>query len=207
MSAPQGYKVQSLACRRGGRMLFTDVSFELDAGDALLISGRNGVGKTSLLRILSGLVKAEDGQLFIGEVSADDDPEAYRAPIAYLGHRNALKPALSVMDNIQFWAGLRGGTRVEDAMTAMNITHLSNTPVRLLSSGQKRRSALARLYACGARLWLLDEPSTGLDAASRKRLDAMIASHREEGGMVIAVAHGDLVMPNAKDLRLEDNAL
>ena len=207
MSVARGYKVTSLACRRGGRMLFTDVNFELKASDALLITGRNGVGKTSLLRILSGLVQAEEGSLQINDISAKDDPEAYRAPIAYLGHRNALKPALSVSDNILFWAGLRGGSKVEDAMVAMNITHLADTPVRLLSSGQKRRSALARLYACDADLWLLDEPSTGLDTASRARLDMMIAKHREDGGMVIAVAHGDLAMPDAKELRLEDNAL
>lgn len=207
MSEAQGYKVQSLACRRGGRMLFTDVSFTLDAGEALLITGKNGVGKTSLLRILSGLVKAEGGTLSMQNISADDDPEAYRIPIAYLGHRNALKPALSVIENIRFWAELRGGSRVDQAMDVMNIAHLANTPVRLLSSGQKRRSALARLYACGAKLWLLDEPSTGLDVASRARLDAMIATHREEGGMVIAVAHGDLAMADAKELRLEENAL
>ena len=131
MSVARGYKVTSLACRRGGRMLFTDVNFELKASDALLITGRNGVGKTSLLRILSGLVQAEEGRLQINDISAKDDPEAYRAPIAYLGHRNALKPALSVSDNILFWAGLRGGSKVEDAMVALNITHLAVTPVRL----------------------------------------------------------------------------
>lgn len=207
MTQVRGFQAQSLTCRRGGRLLFTGVNIDLSAGDALLISGRNGVGKTSLLRQLSGLVKPDEGQLTVNGTNANDDPELYRSHIAYLGHRNALKPALTVSENICFWARLRGGTSIDDALEAMNITHLADTPVRLLSSGQKRRSALARLHACGATLWLLDEPSTGLDAASRQRLDAMIDNHRKNGGMVIAVAHGDLQMADAKDLRLEENAV
>jgi heme exporter protein A len=206
MTETRGFQAQSLTCHRGGRLLFTGVNINLSAGDALLISGRNGVGKTSLLRQLSGLVKPDEGRLNVNGTDADDDPERYRSHISYLGHRNALKPALTVSENINFWAKLRAGTSIDEALDALNITHLADTPVRLLSSGQKRRSALARLHACGASLWLLDEPSTGLDTASRQRLDAMIANHRGKGGMVIAVAHGDLQMADAKDLRLEENA-
>ena len=206
MAGP-GFQVSNLACRRGGRLLFKGLSFELRPGNALLITGRNGVGKTSLLRLLSALAPAEEGDLVLNGTAQDEDTELYRSRLAYLGHRNALKPTLSVAENIQFWAGLRGNTDIDNALDALSISFLKDTPVRLLSSGQKRRTALARLKACGADLWLLDEPSTGLDQSSRQKLDAMIEQHRKTGGMVIAVAHGDLNLPDAKALKLEDWAL
>lgn len=207
MMEASSFKVSNLACRRGGRLLFKGLNFKLSSGDALLVTGRNGVGKTSLLRLLSALAKAEEGDLILNGVDQKEDGEAYQSHLAYLGHRNALKPALSVAENIGFWAGLRGKKDIDDALSALSISFLKDTPVRLLSSGQKRRTALARLKACGTSLWLLDEPSTGLDHSSRQKLDDMIAHHRNLGGMVIAVAHGDLVMPDAKDLKLEDWAL
>ncbi|MFZ5609242.1 MAG: heme ABC exporter ATP-binding protein CcmA [Pseudomonadota bacterium] len=206
--APLLMEVRDLACRRGGRLLFRGLEFTLAAGEALLLTGRNGVGKTSLLRLLAGLAAPAEGALSLFGVGAGDDPEAYRRPLAYLGHHNALKPAETVAANVAFWVGLRGGDKAATpaALDAMGIADLSATPVRLLSAGQRRRTALARVIAAGAKLWLLDEPATGLDSAARRRLDLAIARHRAGGGVVIAAAHGDLALPEAHACCLDDLA-
>ena len=167
-----------LACVRSGRLVFDRVDLQVPAGGALLVRGPNGVGKSSLLRVLAGLLRPAAGRL----------SNPFRT--AYLGHDNALKPDRSLTQELRFWARLDGAeARWREALDRFDLAPLADLPTRVLSSGQKRRAALARTWASGAQLWLLDEPSVGLDAASIDRLAAACADHRTAGGLVIAATH------------------
>lgn len=181
-----------LACMRGGRPIFADVAFELDRGAALLVRGANGAGKSSLLRLLAGLLRPAAGRI----------ANPFRT--AYLGHDNALKPDRTLRRELRFWARLDDGdTRVGEALDRFDLAALADFPVRVLSSGQKRRAALARTWASGAELWLLDEPSVGLDAANVERLASACAAHRAAGGLIVAATHVPLGIDKAGELTLE----
>jgi heme exporter protein A len=194
-------EVHDLACLRGDRVVFSGLSLRLSAGAALLLTGANGAGKSTMLRILTGLLRpAEGAVLWRGEDIALD-PAAHAARLRYLSHQDALKPALTVAENLTFFAGLTGGS-VEAALDAVALAPLADLPARVLSSGQKRRLALARLALAPVPLWLLDEPTTGLDAASVERLGPLLAAHRAAGGIVVAATHIPLPLPDAQELRL-----
>ena len=167
-------RFENVACHRGGRMLFEDLSFELRPGDALHLSGPNGSGKSSLIRLAAGLLRAERGRID-------------RSPLALADEALALDRELPLARSLRFWGG-----RVDEAMQAMGLAHLTAVPVRLLSTGQAKRATLARVAGSGAPLWLLDEPLNGLDADGVKRLDALIADHLGSGGAVLAASHGPL---------------
>lgn len=193
--------MRDLASLRGDRAVFVGLSFALAPSAALLLTGANGAGKSTLLRILSGLLRpAEGAVLWRGEDIADDLP-AHARRLRYLAHLDALKPALSVAENLAFFAALNGGA-VGPALEAVGLGDLAELPARVLSSGQKRRLALARLALAPAALWLLDEPTTGLDTASVERLGRMLATHRAGGGIVIAATHLPLPLPGAQEFRL-----
>ncbi len=178
-----------VACARGGRVLFSGVSFTLGAGDALTVSGPNGVGKSSLLRVAAGLLRAEAGVVICnGNVALADE-----AP--------ALDPALPLATALQLWADIDGGS-VTDALASVDMGHLALVPVRMLSTGQRRRATLARTLASGADIWLLDEPANGLDAAGVTILEGLIATHRLRGGIVVVATHQALAMPDAQGLVL-----
>jgi heme exporter protein A len=194
-------EAQQLACWRAERLVFADLSFELAPGEALLLTGANGAGKSSLLRLLAGLIPAAEGRLLWDGEDALSDKISHGAKLRYLGHQDALKPALTARENLAFFARLWGG-EVEAALEALDLTPLAELPARVLSSGQKRRLALARLALAPCRLWLLDEPSVGLDAASVQRLAPLFAAHRAAGGMVAAATHLPLPLPDARELRL-----
>jgi heme exporter protein A len=194
-------EAQELACWRAERLVFDCVSFAIKPGDALLLTGANGAGKSSLLRLLAGLLPAAAGCLLWDGTNAFADLPAHGARLRYLGHQDALKPALSAAENLAFYARLHGGD-VMAALAALDLAALSELPARVLSSGQKRRLALARLALGHAPLWLLDEPSVGLDAASVETLTPLFARHRAAGGMVIAATHLPLPLPDARELRL-----
>lgn len=180
-----------LACVRGGRLIFDGLSLRLAPGGAMLVRGPNGAGKSSLLRLLAGLLRPAAGQL----------GNPFRT--AYLGHDNALKPDRSLAQELGFWARLDGaGDRWRDAIDRFDLAPLADLPTRVLSSGQKRRAALARTWASGAELWLLDEPSVGLDAASVDRLAAACADHRASGGLVIAATHVPMGIEDGEVLTL-----
>lgn len=195
-SDPILLRAEDVACRRGGRTVFTGVSLTVRPGAALLVTGPNGVGKSSLLKLLAGTLRAEAGII--------QRPER----VAYLGHDNALKPMLTVSENLLFWAGLAAPSRAEAeerlraAVRAVGLLPLWDVPARLLSSGQKRRTALARVLASGAQLWLLDEPTVGLDVASVERLGPVFAEHRAQGGMIVATSHTPLPLENVGTLLL-----
>ena len=176
---------------RGGRTLFRDLSFDLHAGDALWVQGPNGVGKSTLVRIGAGLLPPAGGTVTRG------------GAVALLAEAAALDASLTLSAALGFWAGLDGGRdRLASAMSAMDIESLADVPVRMLSTGQKRRAAIARVIASGAPLWLLDEPANGLDAASLDRLAAAIARHRAGGGAVLVASHVAVALPHARVVTL-----
>jgi heme exporter protein A len=193
--------VHDLACWRGERAVFSDLSFELSARGALLLTGANGAGKSSLLRVLAGLIPAAAGTLLWNGEDALADRVAHARRLRYVSHADALKPSLTARENLSFYARLHGGEVVQ-ALAALGIAELADLPARILSSGQKRRLALARLALTPAPIWLLDEPTVGLDAASVERFGTLLAAHRAAGGVVIAATHLPLPLPDARELRL-----
>lgn len=176
---------------RGGRTLFRDLSFDLGPGEALWVQGPNGVGKSTLVRIAAGLLPPADGSV------------VRDGAVALLAEAAALDASVTLGAALGFWAGLDGGRdRLPAALSAMDIASLADVPVRMLSTGQKRRAAIARVIASGAPLWLLDEPANGLDAASLDRLETAIARHRGDGGAVLVASHVAIALPDAKVVAL-----
>jgi heme exporter protein A len=192
---------ENLAVLRGERAVFAGLSFTLAPGEAMLLVGANGAGKSTLLRLLAGLLAPAEGRLLWDGADALADRAAHAARLRYLSHQDALKPALTARENLAFFARLWGGD-AESALDALALAPLAELPARVLSSGQKRRLALARLALAPAALWLLDEPTVGLDAASVERLGLLLARHRAAGGMVLAATHLPLPLPGARELRL-----
>jgi heme exporter protein A len=205
-------RAESLACRRGERLVFTHLSFRLAAGGALLLQGANGSGKSSLLRLLTGLVPAATGRLGWGTAAIAADWPAHRARLHYLGHLDAIKGALGAAETLRFWAALRGlavppgNPRIAAALDAFGLDAVADWPCRWLSAGQQRRLALARLLLPPAPLWLLDEPAGALDRDSRARLEQVIAAHRAAGGRLVVATHVPLAIDRAEVLDLEDFA-
>ena len=197
-----------MACIRGERPVFSGVSFRLERGGALALVGPNGSGKSSLLRILSGLLKRAGGTLTWDGAPVDDDWAAHRGRLHYVGHLDAVKPTLTVAENLDGWARFRGAVRASpDALATLGIEELADVPGRFLSAGQKRRLALARVLATPAPLWLLDEPTVTLDAAAAARVTTMIAAHRGDGGMAIVATHGEIALDGAQRLDLGSYAI
>ena len=197
---------ESLACRRGERLVFAGIDIRLPAGGALLLTGANGSGKSSLLRLLATLLEPADGRLLWGGAPVAEDLPRYRAGLHYVGHLDAIKPALTVRETLRFWAALRGAARpsIEAALDAFAIEPLADWPCRWLSAGQRQRLALARLVAAPAAIWLLDEPIAALDADGERRLAAAIVAHRGQGGRVVVATHQTLPLDDATHLSLED---
>lgn len=204
---------ERLACLRGGRLVFTDLSFALPAGGALLLTGPNGAGKSSLLRLAAGLLSPFDG--WIGWRAADgtgvsltDAGGEHRGATAYIGFADAVKPTLTVSEDLHFWASVDGvprpkrADRVADALRRLDIAMLGDMPGRFLSSGQRRRLSLARLLLQPKALWLLDEPSVGLDRSAIGLLESLIADHRAAGGRVLVATHQPIDLPDATALDL-----
>ncbi len=204
-------EARDLACIRGERgAVFAGLEFRVAAGGALLLTGANGAGKSTLLRVLAGLLPAAEGEVLWNGAGIAEDRAAHARRLRYVSHQDALKPALTVRENLAFYASLWGGEAMP-ALEAMGLAALADLPARVLSSGQRRRLALARLAlgphgggegGGGAALWLLDEPTTGLDAASVARLGRLLEWHRGRGGLVVAATHLPLPLPEAAELRL-----
>jgi heme exporter protein A len=192
-------QAEGLAAFRGERLVFSGIGFAVAPGGALVLTGPNGSGKSTLLRLLAGLVRAEAGRvLWCGE-DALADLTAHGGRVAYLGHQDAVKPGLTAAENLRFWGGRDAVAR---ALAAVDLAPLAELPARMLSAGQKRRLALARLALSAAPIWLVDEPTLGLDAASVGRFGALLDAHREGGGVVVAATHLPLPLPGAAQLAL-----
>jgi heme exporter protein A len=205
-SAARLFEGRELACRRGERLVFEGLDFALASGGALVLTGPNGSGKSSLLRLMAGLTPALQGTLSWEGTAVAEDPVAHRARLHLVGHQDALKAALTVAETLAFSAALREAShdRLLPALQRFHLAELADLPCRVLSAGQRRRLALARLLASPAPLWLLDEPSTGLDDASMLDLLATIAEHRAQGGLVAIATHLPMPLAAATTLSLAD---
>ncbi len=192
---------QGLAAFRGERLVFRDLAFSVATGGALLLAGPNGSGKSTLLRLLAGLGRLAAGQVLWAGEDALADLTAHAARVTYVGHLDAVKPGLTTEENLRFAARVGGG-RTAAALEAFGLGALAELPARMLSAGQKRRLALARLALSAAPLWLLDEPTLGLDLASVERFGGVLATHRARGGMIVAATHLPLPLADAAELRL-----
>jgi heme exporter protein A len=191
----------NLRCVRGGREVFAGLGFALAAGEAMMVTGPNGSGKSSLLRLVAGLLRPADGEVALegGEPGYSLQEQAH-----YLGHLDPLKPALTVAENLDFWARFLGGApaRATEALAAVGLAELAALPGAYLSAGQRRRLSIARLLAAKRKVWLLDEPTSTLDAAGQDRFVALMREHLAGGGLILAATHTSLGLDRARELRL-----
>ncbi len=192
-----------LTIERGGRRVIAGLSFEAAPGAALIVTGPNGAGKTSLLRALAGFVPIESGGFVL---DGGDSERSVGEQAHYLGHADGVKSALTAGENLAFAAAMLGGDSSRaaqfDALAALGLSHVIDFPTRLLSAGQRRRVALARLAVAKRPLWLLDEPATALDAAAQAALAAIMRAHLQDGGILVAAAHGSLGLDGGREMRL-----
>lgn len=199
-AAPIRLCVEGLACRRSGRLVFSGLDFTLDPGDALLVTGRNGAGKSTMLAILAGRLRAASGRVVLAGAGEATLPER----LHWIAHRDGLKTALSARENLAFAAAMLGEERLapHDALERVGLPHVADMPVAYLSAGQRRRVALARLLVAHRPIWLLDEPTSALDTASQEMLYGLMRDHRASGGIVIAATHLPLPLDGAKNLAI-----
>lgn len=193
---------ENLGAERGGEAVFDGVNFALGPGGMLVVTGFNGSGKSTLLRVVAGLLPAREGSVRIEE--AGDRFAGVADACHYLGHQNAMKPAMTVNENLEFWRSFHGDPDLDtaDAIDAVGLEGVGHLPFGYLSTGQKRRISIAKLLVSHRPIWLLDEPTAGLDRASEGRVSRLIDSHRERGGIVVAATHLPLGVDNIEELRM-----
>jgi heme exporter protein A len=191
---------RGVRCVRGGREIFSGLDFEASSGEALAVTGPNGAGKTSLLRLIAGLLTMAGGSVDLegGEAELTLPEQAH-----YLGHRDALKPALSVLENLSFWRDFLGGAAFDaaESLAAVGLDHAARLPAAYLSAGQRRRLSIARLLAVRRPIWLLDEPTNALDIAGQSLFATLMSDHLSRGGLIIAATHAPLEIAG-RELRI-----
>ena len=199
---------ENLGGERGGDTVFSGIGFALQDGQALVVTGPNGAGKSTLLRVIAGLLPVAEGSVRIeGVMKIEDGGEAFPSIASachYLGHQNAMKPALSVAENLRFWRDFNGDgdAGVEEALETVGLGGIGHLPFGYLSTGQRRRAAIAKLLVSQRPLWLLDEPTAGLDKASEARFGELMTKHCGAGGMIVAATHLPLGLDGAEALRM-----
>lgn len=193
--------VSDLYGERGDDEVFAGVSFELGPGEALVVTGPNGSGKSTLLRVIAGLLPAAGGSI---EFAGDDEFTDLASAMHYLGHLNGMKTALTVNENLTFWQDYSGlpHMTVKEALETVGLSEIGHLPYGYLSTGQKRRIAIARLLINYRPVWLLDEPTAGLDKASEAQFATLMQAHLEDGGMIVAATHLPLGIEGVKELRM-----
>ena len=203
---PSSLRANALTCVRGERTLFTGLDLEVSAGEWLHVRGENGIGKTSLLRLLSGLTKPAAGEIFWNDQLISADPSEYHRNLLFLGHRDSLKEDLTALENLSIATALDGITVSEEeillALHRFGLRGREDLPVNCLSAGQKRRVLLARLLLRQAKLWILDEPFNALDVRAVEMLSELILEHITSGGMAIMTSHQEIPMPNGRVAQL-----
>ena len=203
---PSSLRANALTCVRGERTLFTGLDLEVSAGEWLHVRGENGIGKTSLLRLLSGLTKPAAGEIFWNEQLISADPSEYHRNLLFLGHRDSLKEDLTALENLSIATALDGIAVTEDeillALHRFGLRGREDLPVNCLSAGQKRRVLLARLLLRQAKLWILDEPFNALDVRAVEMLSELILEHIASGGIAIMTSHQEIPMPNGRVVQL-----
>jgi heme exporter protein A len=200
------FSAHELELWRGDRCLFRDLAFGIHQGDCLHVTGPNGCGKTSLLRVLSGMSQAERGEVRWDGTRIERDRGTFNQAVFYVGHREGLKAHLSAIENLRFDLGIRREfehSDIDAALDRLGVTHCARLPVRVLSAGQKRRVALARAVAAKSRLWILDEPFTNLDVAGRDLISHLLDDHLSAGGLAVVAAHHDLPLRAGRRVPLE----
>lgn len=199
-------QAHALRCVRGDRQLFTDLNLRVHSGECLHVRGPNGVGKTSLLRILTGLSKPESGDVSWRHHSIAQDSKQYRQDLLFLGHRDALKEDLTALENIELYAALDNVemTRAEALaiLWRFGLRGREDLPVQYLSAGQKRRVLMARMVSRQAKVWILDEPFNALDVNAVQDLQNLISEHLGTGGLVILTSHQEIQIPQLRVLEL-----
>lgn len=198
--------VHDLACARGERLLFKDMNFSVGAGELLLVQGGNGQGKTSLLRLLTGLARPEAGEIRWRGEPIRQCRDLFHAEMIYLGHANGVKDDLDPIENLRFAEGLQGRAfereRAIDLLQRLGLARCLDLPCRVLSFGQRRRVALSALLLADAKLWILDEPLTGLDVHAVALMEGLIRDHLAGGGMAVATTHQALNLVGVQVQRL-----
>ncbi|WP_169544129.1 heme ABC exporter ATP-binding protein CcmA [Sneathiella aquimaris] len=197
--------VKNLSCIRQDRLIFRELDFSLSPGSVMWIKGKNGAGKSSLLRMIAGLLRPVEGDIFWNDQNVHADPDSFAGQFHFLGHQEPLKPVFTVYENLDFWSRFHGGSRaaVDAAMDAFDLQRLRNTPARILSAGQKKRTNLARLIASPAPLWLLDEPLSSLDVHYIELFTHVLEAHVSAGGMALLATHQEIGIPSLRTLNLD----
>ncbi|MBY7972268.1 cytochrome c biogenesis heme-transporting ATPase CcmA [Vibrio fluvialis] len=195
-------EVKNLTAIRDERVLFEGLSFTIQSGELVQIEGRNGTGKTTLLRIVTGLGERDDGEIHWNNVNIEADRDSYHQELLFLGHQTGVKRELTALENLRFYQAVHAvGTQEEDlyqALTQVGLAGREDVPVAQLSAGQQRRVALARLWLSRQKLWILDEPLTAIDKQGVKVLEALFLQHAEQGGIVVLTTHQDMFADNPK---------
>lgn len=202
-------EAEKLACLRDDRLLFEGLSFSISGGEAIVLEGRNGTGKTTLLRILCGLRRPDEGNVKWGGVSIEKCAVDFHRFMAFVGHTDGVKRELSALENLRVLQTLcgKGNITIEQALATVKLFGYEDVPVHYLSAGQRRRAALARLLVTDAKLWVLDEPFTSLDRSGIKLVEELMDRHLQEGGAMVMTSHHDVNLTTKNMRRIDLSSL